>query len=83
MEASSVNLLNRWRHPELMSENLRDSELPSCDPAYSRKEFFALVIKRAGVAGAIICAPKIVDKFFLPPAEARMIRTSTRLRTEA
>jgi hypothetical protein len=66
-----------------MSENLKDSELPSCDPAYSRKEFFALVIKRAAVAGVVICAPKIVDKFFLPPAEAKMVKTSTRRRTEA
>jgi hypothetical protein len=66
-----------------MSENLKDNELPSCDPAYSRKEFFALVIKRAAVAGTIICAPKIVDKFFLPPANAMMVATSTRLRTEA
>jgi hypothetical protein len=63
--------------------NLENNERPSCDPAYSRKEFVALVIRRAGIAGALICAPKIVDKFFLPPAEAMMVATSTRLRTEA
>jgi hypothetical protein len=63
--------------------NFEDNELPSCDPTYTRKEFVALVIKRAGIAGAVICAPKVVDKFFLPPAQARMARTSTRLRTEA
>lgn len=63
--------------------NIENNQPTSCDPAYTRKEFVALVIKRAGIAGAIICAPKVVDKFFLPPAQARMVRTSTRARTEA
>jgi len=54
----------------------------SCEPSLSRKEFVALVLKRATAAGTIIAAPRVVDKFLVQPAEARAV-TSTRARTEA
>jgi hypothetical protein len=58
------------------------SEDASCTPALSRKKFMAMVLKRAAIAGAVLAAPKIVDKFLVPPAQAMML-TSTRLSTEA
>jgi hypothetical protein len=54
----------------------------SCEPTLSRKEFVALVLKRAAIAGAVIAAPKVVDKFMVQPANAFAV-TSTRGHTEA
>jgi hypothetical protein len=42
----------------------------SCDQQLSREEFLKLVVKRAAIAGTIIAAPKVVDKFLVPPAHA-------------
>jgi hypothetical protein len=42
----------------------------SCEPGLTRKEFIAMVVKRGAIAGAIIAAPKVVDKFLVPPAHA-------------
>jgi hypothetical protein len=47
-------------------------QMNSCDPSLNRKQFLALVIKRAGLAGAILAAPKVVDSFLVPPAYAFM-----------
>lgn len=44
----------------------------SSDPALNRKQFLALVLKRAGIAGAIVVAPKVVDSFLVPPVYAGM-----------
>jgi len=44
----------------------------SCDPSLSRKKFLELAIKRGALAGAILSAPKIVDKFLIPPVHAMM-----------
>jgi hypothetical protein len=67
---------------ESPEDKLVQGDSPSCEPGMSRRQFVALVLKRAAVAGAILAAPKVVDKFLVAPAEARM-RTSTRFRTEA
>jgi hypothetical protein len=65
-------------------ENAEDSRQASasCEPTLSRKEFVAFVLKRAGVVGTIIAAPKVVDKYLVRPAEAKAA-TSTRVHTEA
>ena len=44
----------------------------SCEPALSRQEFLAMVVKRGVIAGALIAAPKIIDAFLVPPAHAMM-----------
>ena len=36
----------------------------------TRKDFLALVLKRATIAGVIVAAPKVVDKFLVPPVYA-------------
>lgn len=43
----------------------------SSDPSVSRKQFLELVLKRAGLAGALLIAPKVVDSFLVPPAYAK------------
>ncbi len=45
-------------------------ERNSCAPNLSRKDFMALVLKRAAITGSVLAAPKIVDKFLVPPANA-------------
>jgi hypothetical protein len=47
-----------------------DENRPSCEEGLSRKEFIALVVKRAAIAGAVVAAPKVLDKFLVPPVEA-------------
>ncbi|MGH9548217.1 MAG: hypothetical protein ACRD3W_02535 [Terriglobales bacterium] len=42
----------------------------ACDARVSRKEFLTTLIKRATLAGALLAAPKVVDKFLVPPAYA-------------
>jgi hypothetical protein len=64
-------------------EDMYKAESRSCEPGLSRKEFMAMVLRRAVVAGAVLSAPKVVDKFLMPPAKAMMVTTSTRLHTEA
>lgn len=46
------------------------SDSPSSDKSISRKEFVRLVLKRGAIAGAIVAAPKIIDKFLVPPVHA-------------
>ena len=48
----------------------------SAVPNMTRKEFLALVVKRATIAGAIVAAPQIADKFLVPPAYAAVSRTT-------
>lgn len=43
----------------------------SCDSKLTRKEFLGSIIRRAALAGALVAAPKIIDTFLIPPAEAR------------
>lgn len=52
------------------SDQYIDETKPSCDPNMSRKEFLALVLKRAAVAGVVVAAPKVIDKFLVPPVKA-------------
>lgn len=43
---------------------------PACDQKISRKDFLAAVVKRATLAGALLIAPQVVDKFLVPPVYA-------------
>ncbi len=43
---------------------------PACDATLSRKDFLTKLVQRAAVAGSLIAAPKIIDKFLVPPAQA-------------
>ncbi len=52
-----------------------ESTRPSCQPDLTRKEFLALVLKRGAIGGAILFAPKILDKFLVPPVEAATMYT--------
>ena len=45
-------------------------EKQACDSRVSRKEFLTTLVRRASLAGALLAAPKIVDKFLIPPAYA-------------
>lgn len=49
---------------------ISNPEQPASDKSISRKEFVALVLKRGAIAGAILSAPKVLDKFLVPPASA-------------
>ena len=49
-----------------MPENLT----PACDGNLSRKEFLTKLVQKAALAGSLVAAPKIVDKFLVPPALA-------------
>lgn len=51
------------------NENL-GTEKQACDSRVSRKEFLTTLVRRATLAGAILAAPKVVDKFLVPPALA-------------
>jgi len=46
------------------------TEQKACDSRVSRKEFLTTLVRRATLAGAILAAPKVVDKFLVPPAYA-------------
>lgn len=48
---------------------------PASDKSISRKEFVRLVLKRGAVAGAIVAAPQIIDKFLVPPVYAESSTT--------
>jgi hypothetical protein len=48
---------------------------PSCDSTMSRQEFIEKVIKRAALIGIVIAAPKIIDRFLVPPAFATLMST--------
>jgi len=45
-------------------------EKPSADLTISRKEFIRKVLKKGAIAGALLAAPKIIDRFLVPPANA-------------
>ncbi len=47
-----------------------DVNKPACDATLSRKDFLTKLVQRAAVAGSLIAAPKIIDKFLVPPAQA-------------
>ncbi len=49
---------------------IKDGNLPSSDKSISRKEFVRLVLKRGAIAGAVVAAPRIIDKFLVPPVYA-------------
>lgn len=56
-----------------MPDNLRqevDVNTPACDESLSRKEFLTKLVQKAAVAGSLVAAPKIIDKFLVPPALA-------------
>jgi hypothetical protein len=45
----------------------------SCEPTMTRKDFVAKVVRRATIAGAILAAPAVIDKFLVPPGIAAMM----------
>jgi hypothetical protein len=47
-----------------------DESQASSVQGMSRKEFLTTVVKGAAVAGVIVAAPKVVDKFLVPPVYA-------------
>lgn len=49
---------------------LPEQDKLACDQTISRKEFLATVLKRATLAGALMIAPQVVDKFLVPPVYA-------------
>jgi len=51
-------------------QELTSAEEPSCDPTVSRKEFLQKILKGAAVAGTLLAAPKVLDKFLIPAAYA-------------
>ncbi|HEY9713103.1 MAG TPA: hypothetical protein V6C72_06515 [Chroococcales cyanobacterium] len=44
--------------------------IEACDPALTRKEFLTKLVRRAAIAGSIVAAPKVLDKFLVPPVYA-------------
>lgn len=48
----------------------KSTDRPACDPTLSRKEFLTKLVQTAAVAGSLIAAPKVIDKFLVPPAHA-------------
>jgi hypothetical protein len=66
-----------------LEREIPGDDLCSCEPALCRKEFLALVLKRATLAGVVLATPKVVDKFLIPPAKAMMVTTSTQFGTES
>lgn len=46
-------------------------------PALARKEFVKLTLKRGAIAGAILAAPAIIDKFMIPPVHAAGMSSGT------
>ncbi len=53
-----------------MTQDFESSQNNSCEPSLSRAEFIARVVKGAALTGGILAAPKILDKFLVPPAYA-------------
>ncbi|RTL45804.1 MAG: hypothetical protein EKK48_00225 [Candidatus Melainabacteria bacterium] len=56
-----------------MPDNLRqeaDVNTTACDESLSRKEFLTKLVQKAALAGSLVAAPKIIDKFLVPPALA-------------
>jgi hypothetical protein len=48
-----------------------DQSVESSESTMSREEFLKTVFKRAAVAGALVAAPAIADKFLVPAAFAQ------------
>jgi hypothetical protein len=49
----------------------------SCDVSLSRAEFIAKILKRGAIAGAILAAPAVIDRFVVPPAVAAGTMSTT------
>ncbi len=62
---------------EFERENSKSEQVDeSCELAMSRKDFVAKVLRRATIAGAILAAPAVIDKFLVPPGIAAMMSDS-------
>lgn len=55
---------------ELKSSQDKQAAAPSCEPSMSRAEFITRVVKGAALAGGLVAAPQILDKFLVPAAFA-------------
>ncbi len=56
--------------PNSRQEKAADVNTPACDGSLSRKEFLTKLVQKAALAGSLVAAPKIIDKFLVPPALA-------------
>jgi hypothetical protein len=50
--------------------NIKESDAASSDPTLTRKQFIEKVVKGAAITGGAMIAPRIIDKFLVPPAYA-------------
>jgi hypothetical protein len=53
-----------------MSKHRENIAEVACDSKLSRQEFIAAVLKKAVLAGTIVAAPRVLDKFLIPPVYA-------------
>jgi len=51
-------------------DDLKNAESDSCASSLTRKEFIQKIVKGAALTGAVIAAPKVLDKFILPAVAA-------------
>lgn len=84
-----MKIQGRCKNGDAVSDQPETTAAPmqSCDPSLDRKQFLAMVVKRAGLAGALLLAPKVVDSFLVPPVYAAMysadvMEDTTSLRTD-
>ncbi len=64
-------LINDEKESEMDRHDVKpDAEKPACTPGVTRKEFLAKVLKRSAIAGSLLAAPAILDKFMIPPVYA-------------
>ncbi|HEV8714572.1 MAG TPA: hypothetical protein VGX03_17305 [Candidatus Binatia bacterium] len=54
------------------TSDARGESQPSCDPALTRRQFVAELVKKAALAGTLTAAPLIADAFMAPPAYAQV-----------
>lgn len=55
----------------------------SCDSTLTRAEFLQKVVKGAALTGGLLAAPRVLDKFLIPPAYAGASTTVTCVNSEA
>jgi hypothetical protein len=53
-----------------LSADIKGTEDTSCAPSLNRKQFIQKIVKGAALTGAVMAAPKVLDKFILPAVAA-------------
>jgi hypothetical protein len=59
-----------YKKGRLMAEQHKHDGSACTDCRCTRKEFLDRILKRTLLVGAVLSAPKVVDKFLVPPAYA-------------